>query len=430
MPLLTQQQIAAGKLAADSLHSKLNQIYQHDLLVFGHHDSLAYGRSNGGWRAASPTNNNALNLSIDKTDISIALDNNDAAGLFGWDLIGLEDIPNAASIDLTKSTAKLRNNIPVKDVIAWIKKVHNSGGINTVCWHMKNPSTGDDYNDVSNPNTINEVITASTNANKTFTNWLSKAVNFFSSLIDDNGNPIPVIFRPFHEVTNFSAFFWWNQIDHTNSTVSDYKQLWENTITYLNDKGIENLVNAFCINDFFIDGNTGRTFDKIREMIPDTSLFDIICFDGYQRLNTQQQNNNHPHCQTCQIADSNFDTNNFVQRMRLQLDEINQLAIELYKIPAIGEIGADYFFDNTSWWCGTLQQIIADKNIAYLMTWRNPPYQEGDLSSYYSAYYNPNGKDISDVNTDFVNDFIQFYNDNACTNSRVLFLNEMNSTFG
>ena len=84
MPTLTQQQIDAGKSAADSLHARLNKIYQQDMLVFGNQDSLAYGRSNGGWRGKSPTNINAIDLTSDLTDISIALDNNDAPGLYRW----------------------------------------------------------------------------------------------------------------------------------------------------------------------------------------------------------------------------------------------------------------------------------------------------------------------------------------------------------
>ncbi len=436
MPTLTQQQIAAGKLAADSLHSKLNQIYQHDNILFGHHDSLAYGRSNGGWHGVSPTNTDTLDFNIDQSDICYALDNN-APALYGWDLIGLEDIANAATINLAASSAKLRNNIPVKDVIAWIKKVHHSGGINTICWHIKNPSNLKDYYDTSNPLSIKQVVTTNSNANKTFIKWLDKLVNFFSCLKDENGLPIPVIFRPFHEVTNFDAgpnnfkpFFWWNQITNASSgsNPSHYKKLWEITISYLYSKGIKHTVNAFCMNDFFIDGNTGSTFSNVRALIPNTNYFDIIGFDAYQRLNTQAQKNNHPHCQTTQLNDSNFDTQKFISRVQQQLDEINNLAIEFNKIPALTEIGADYFYDNSNWWTSTLQQIIDNKNLAYLLTWRNP-YQPNDNSSYYAPYYNPNGSDKSDADVSFVNDFIDFYTTNTINSQRVLFLNEVSEMF-
>ena len=436
MPTLTQQQIAAGKLAADSLHSKLNQIYQHDTILFGHHDSLAYGRSNGGWRGISPINSDALDFNIDQSDICHVLENN-APALYGWDLIGLEDIANAATINLTTSSEKLRNNIAVKDVIAWIKKVHHSGGINTICWHIKNPINLKDYNDTSNPQSIKQVVTNNSNANKTFIKWLDKLVNFFSSLTDENGLPIPVIFRPFHEVTNFDAgpnnfkpFFWWNQITYASSgsNPSHYRKLWEITISYLYSKGIKHTVNAFCMNDFFIDGSTGSTFNNVRDLIPDTNYFDIIGFDAYQRLNTQAQKNHYSQCQTVQLNDSNFNTQNFISRVQQQLDEINNLAVEFNKIPALTEIGADYFYDNPNWWTSTLQQIIDGKNLAYLLTWRNP-YPPNDNSSYYALYFNPDGSDISDADVSFVNEFIDFYTTNTINSQRVLFLNEIGEMF-
>lgn len=437
MPTLSQEQIAAGRLAAVELHSKLNQIYQHDKLLFGHHDSLAYGRSNGGWRGTDPINNDSLNFNVEQSDIVYALDNN-APALFGWDLIGLENILDAETIDLTTSNAKLGNNIPIKNLIAWIIKVHKSGGINTICWHMNNPSinttNGGNYNDVSNINSIKEVVTINSRSNRTFMNWLDKLVNFLSFLIDENGIPIPIIFRPFHEMINFDAgpnnfkpFFWWNQITHSSagSNPLHYRKLWEITILHLHNKGIQHTVNAFSINDFFIDGNTNRVFDNVKELIPDANLFDIIGFDAYQRLNTQVQKNRHPLSKNVQLGDNNFNTTNFINRVRQQMIETNNLAIEYHKIPALTEIGADYFYDNTNWWTSTLQQIINNNHLAYLMTWRNPPYHQNDKSEYYAPYHNPNGPDLSDKDVSFVNDFIDFYNENTINNQRVLFLNEL-----
>ncbi len=441
MPGFTPLQTAAGKLASDSLHAKLNQVYQHDKLLFGHQDSLAYGRSHGGWRGLDPNNSNSLDFNIEQSDIVYALDNN-APALFGWDLIGLEDILDSETIDLTKSNAKLRNNIPIKNLISWIIKVHHSGGVNTICWHIKNPSinttNGGDYNDVSNKNAIKDVVTSNSVSNRIFIKWLDKLVNFLTFLVDKDGIPIPIIFRPFHEVITFDAgpnwfkpFFWWNQITNstTGSNPTHYKKLWEITIMHLQNNGIQNTLNAFCINDFFIDGNTNRTYNNLRSLIPDPEFFDIIGFDAYQRLNTNIQKNQHPQSKNVQLNDANFDTSNFINRVKQQLVEINNLAVELHKIPALTEIGADYFYDNKNWWTSTLQQIINQNDLAYLMTWRNPAYHQGDSSEYYAPYYNPNGNDLSDQDVSFVNDFIDFYLTNTMNSQRVLFLNEMNELF-
>ena len=243
---------------------------------------------------------------------------------------------------------------------------------------------------------------------------------------------IPIIFRPFHEVTMykhppgwFKPFFWWHQVGN-GSSPQDFKTMWSNTIRGLNNGGATNLVNAFCINDFFIDGNTNKIYNNILQLLPDNDLYDIVCFDAYQRLNTQTQKNNHPNCNTTQVGDANYNNTNFKNRMIAQVAAIHQLAVDLHKIPAIGEIGADYFFDNPTWWTSTLQPILNASQIAYINTWRNPYFKIGDgtsdKSAYYSAYNNPNANgDVSDRDNRFLGDFINFYNNN----DRVLFLEQI-----
>ena len=116
----------------------------------------------------------------------------------------------------------------------------------------------------------------------TYLIWLDQLVIFFKSL-EVNGKLIPIIFRPFHEVSN-SKFFWWHC-----GTPSNYIILWQKTVEYLRNKGLNNLLFAFSINDANDYGSSDEatTKNKINSLLtnyyPGDEFVDIIAFDAYQR---------------------------------------------------------------------------------------------------------------------------------------------------
>ena len=88
----------------------------HDLqgIIFGHHESLAYGVH---W-ANEP----------DRSDVKAVAGS--YPGLYGWDVghIGEEDNINGVSFENMKT---------------WIRDAYQRGGIHAFAWHMRNPVTGE-----------------------------------------------------------------------------------------------------------------------------------------------------------------------------------------------------------------------------------------------------------------------------------------------
>src|SRR3712207_7461569 len=74
---------------------------------------------------------------------------------------------------------------------------------------------------------------------KKFNGWLDRLVSFVGGLKDDKGQPIPIIFRPFHEHTQ--SWSWWgNQC----TTEQEFISLWRYTVDYLRRAGVHQFIYA------------------------------------------------------------------------------------------------------------------------------------------------------------------------------------------
>jgi mannan endo-1,4-beta-mannosidase len=74
-----------------------------------------------------------------------------------------------------------------------------------------------------------------------YRSYLDRVADFFESCQGDDGELIPLIFRPFHEHTG--NWFWWGA-DHT--TDAEYIALWRFTVDYLrHQRGFSHLLFAF-----------------------------------------------------------------------------------------------------------------------------------------------------------------------------------------
>lgn len=77
--------------------------------------------------------------------------------------------------------------------------------------------------------------------NSGFNTYLDRIADFASNLKDDDGNLIPVLFRPFHEQNG--GWFWWGA---ATTTKSEYAELYRYTVEYLRDiKGVHNFLYVF-----------------------------------------------------------------------------------------------------------------------------------------------------------------------------------------
>jgi mannan endo-1,4-beta-mannosidase len=216
-----------------------------------------------------------------------------------------------------------------------------------------------------------------------FNHILDRAAVFFLSLTDASGDPIPVIFRPWFE--HSGPGFWWGRTQRSEDKtkdVSDFVKLWRYTVSYLQSKGVYNLLYAYAPNSVSWNWPGGTVWEEY----PGDDCIDIIGLSLYYMPDKL-------------VAGSGlFD----------HLDEVTEKAREKGKIPALCEFGMAYRSTNHDY-SGRYQKfldLLLEKpergHIAYLLTWAN--WQNGD------DRYIP----VAALGDD-TNDFVRF-----CADERIL----------
>ena len=309
--------------------------------MFGHQDDLAYGV---GWKYVPG-----------KSDVREVT--GDYPAIYGFELGRLE-IDQPVNID----------SVPFDKMKNYIRNVYDRGGVITLSWHLNNPLTGKTAWDPA-PGTVASILPGGAK-HELYKSWLDKVAGFILSLKGKNGEYIPIIFRPFHELNG--NWFWWGK-DHC--TPDELKNLWHFTVSYLKDtKNIHQLLYAY---------NTDRFSSKEDYLLkyPGNEWTDITGFDIYQRKGGVQGN-----------AEFIKDTD----KMFSMLEEI---AFEKNKIPALTEFGYGRVPDST-WWTNVFYKALGHHKISYALAWRNADAKSSGEVEYYLPYKGQ----VSE------NDFIKFYN--------------------
>lgn len=322
-----------------SLYKKLNELVQKGYL-FGHQDDLAYGVN---WKYEDH-----------KSDIKEVV--GDYPAVYGWDIAGLE-----------KDDANNIDGVPFEKMKQYIKEANERGGISTISWHFDNPATGKNAWD-NTPNSLKTILPGEKNHEK-FTSWLDKAANFFLSLKDKKGKNIPILFRPYHELTG--GWFWWGK---GNGTPEEFKAAWKFTFEYLQKKGVHNLIYVYNTSSF-------SSKEDFLTNYPGDNYVDILSFDSYQNGEDKSGEK-------------------FITEVQNQLKIINEIGNEKHKPIAVAEAGYEAV-PNAKWWTGTLTKAIGDYKISYILLWRNHGWQEKEQKMH---YYAPYKGQISEK------DFVDFYN--------------------
>ncbi|RUT69144.1 beta-mannosidase [Flavobacterium cupreum] len=321
-----------------SLYKKLNQLTQKGFL-FGHQDDLAYGVN---WKYE--------NGRSDVKDVT-----GDYPAVYGWDIAGLE-----------KDDTNNIDGVPFAKMKQYIQDANQRGGISTISWHFDNPATGKNAWD-NTPNSLKTILPGGENHQK-FTSWLDKAAAFFLSLKDNKGKNIPILFRPYHELTG--GWFWWGK---GNCTAEEFKAAWKFTFEYLQKKGVHNLIYSY---------NTG-SFDSKEDFLshyPGDNYVDMLSFDAYQNNDDKEGKK-------------------FIEGVQKQLKILNEIGLEKHKPIALAEAGYEAIPD-ANWWTGTLLKAIGDYKISYVLLWRNHGWQEKEQKMH---YYAPFSGQLSEK------DFVDFY---------------------
>ncbi len=303
--------------------------------MFGHQDDLAYGVY---WK-----------YQAGRSDVKDA--SGDYPAVYGWDLGGTERADNSLNID----------GVPFKKMRQYIQDGYRRGGVITLSWHFDNPFTGGNAWDTTH-GTVTAVLPGG-EKHELFKEWLNKAAVFIASLKSDNKTPIPILFRPYHELTG--NWFWWCR---NNCTPEQFKILWRFTVYYL--KEVRNLHNIIYVYNTSGDFKTGEEF---LEYYPGDDMADILSFDAYQYDNPET-------------------SNAFVLNTNRMLRITDSIAREKDKLLALAETGYEqvpYAF----WWTETLARAIGDVPISYVLVWRNHGYNEWMKKMH---YYVPYPGDVSE----------------------------------
>ena len=155
------------------------------------------------------------------------------------------------------------------------KQLHRENVIVTLSMHAPNFAVCDDDFSGYSPNRTEPLIVAEImpggSLNAKFLRYLDRIAEYAAAVTDDQGECIPVIFRPFHE--NNGSWFWWGG-DHCTSY--EYKELFRYCILYLQkEKGIHNFLYAYSPNGPFADEA------EYLSRYPGDDFADIIGFDMY-----------------------------------------------------------------------------------------------------------------------------------------------------
>lgn len=313
-------------------------------IMFGHQDDLAYGV---GWKYVDG-----------KSDVKEVT--GDYPAIYGFELGHLE-INQPVNLD----------SVPFDKIKQYISIAYKRGGVITLSWHLNNPLTGKTAWDPA-PGTVASILPGGSK-HELYKTWLDKIATFILSLKGNNGEYIPIIFRPFHELNG--NWFWWGK-DHCSP--EEFKQLWHFTISYLRDtKNVHNLLYAY---------NTDKFFSKEEYLVkyPGDEWTDILGFDIYQRTNGSQGNEE------------------FIKYADSMLTNLEAIAQDKNKIPALTEFGYPQVKDS-AWWTNVFWKTLRSHKVSYALAWRSAGLNSSGGAEFYIPYKGQQSE----------KDFIKMYNEPA-----------------
>ena len=149
--------------------------------------------------------------------------------------------PGVDGIDFTNDTAFVNR----------VKTSYRAGSIITLSDHLSSlhnsTGAGGNYGVVTNPLNPVEMILPGGPNHQNLVTYLDNVAARAAQLVDDSGNPIPVVYRPWHE--HDGDWFWWTT---QNATEGEIAELFRFTVHYLRDvKGVHNFLYAFSPNGHF-----------------------------------------------------------------------------------------------------------------------------------------------------------------------------------
>lgn len=296
---------------ASVLIERLAEVNASGKTLFGHHDDPVYGHT---WKWEEG-----------RSDVK------ETAGaypaLMSWDL-GRIELGDSLNLD----------GVPFDRIRREVAAQNARGGYNTFSWHLYSPDDNRDSWQTGDSTLVHRMVTDST-LNAAYRDQVRSVARFFKSLTDSEGEPIAVIFRPWHE--HSGSWFWWGS---QWCTPEDYKALWRDMREVMDEEGVDNVVYAYS-------PDRVNSMEQYMERYPGDEYVDIMGIDVYH-FNGQEGRDTY-------VADASK-----------ALEIVNAAAKEHGKIPAFTETGLEGIVI-PDWYTTTLLPLLDKYDAAYVVVWRD-----------------------------------------------------------
>lgn len=249
------------------------------------------------------------------------------------------DYPAVMGFDLGKielDSEKNLDGVPFERIRKEVRLQHERGGIITISWHPWNPVTGENAWDPSG-NAVVESLPGGS-VNQKFHSWVVKVADFLKSLKTNEGQLVPVIFRPWHEMSG--GWFWWGC---KSCTPEQYRQFFRYTVDILKTEGVDN-----CVWSYSPGADRDETIERYMQYYPGDEYVDMLGVDIY-RYGTHDS---------------------FMNNIRLECEIMRKEANNRNKLYAITETG----YRNTpqnDWFTAAILPVMLEFDISYVLLWRN-----------------------------------------------------------
>lgn len=282
----------------------------------------------------------------------------DFPAVYGWDTLALIGIEGTFD-----------------ELKVWVEKAAARGGIITISAHMLNPVTDGLFNDVSG-NAVREILKFSGVPYEKFIAHLDLFAKLAECVKLPNGQPVPIIFRPFHE--NSGDWFWWGK---AHCSKEEYLKLFHYTVNYLKDeKDLHNLLYAYSPNGHFED-----EVDYL-ERYPGDDYIDIVGFDVYHDKPLKEDGWLEAFIKDCQIISSIAKKHHLVgaiTEVGLRWNAMDGIAPTNNTIP-------DWY----TWLLGAIKEDERARQMVFMLNWWNGadgrfwvPYKGHEMAEDFKRFY-------------------------------------------
>ncbi len=293
-------------------------------VLFGHQDDLAYGVNWAYEEGRSDTKEAA----------------GDYPALFGWELGGIE-LGHSVNLD----------SVPFDKMRQFVLRGHEKGAVITFSWHPYSAVDTTKSAWDTDQRVVEHIIPGGSH-HEAFKKQLDAVAAFFTSLKTKDGQQVPFIFRPWHEMDG--GWFWWGS---TLCSSEEFKVLFRFTVEYLkNEKGLDFLT-------AYSPDNRFNTEEEYLTWYPGDDIVDVIGMDNYG-----------------DFREGSVNVNAATKKLEIVVSYANKVG----KVAAFTESGLNKVIDD-KWFTqklgpSFLQSEVASQ-IAYVMLWRN-----ADTTHFFSSY--------------------------------------------